>query len=123
MKMMRLLVETFKLGSQKAVTFHDHPLAVGATGAILYYLKDHFHSALEHVQKPRLFNVSQFMTLDRQAQKSLELTASLSDRKDYGSLLSVIDRTLTAMIAYPSSLPPSLLRFVKFEDGRIPSET
>jgi len=94
---MRLLVETFKLGSQKAVTFHDHPLAVGATGAILYYLKDHFHSALEHVQKPRLFNVSQFMTLDRQAQKSLELTASLSDRKDYGSLLSVIDRTLTAM--------------------------
>lgn len=94
---MRLLLEIFKLGSIQGITFHDRPSAVGACGALLYYLKDHFHSALEHVQKPRLFNVSQFMILDRQAQRSLELVASQSGRKDYGTLLSVIDRTLTAM--------------------------
>jgi DNA mismatch repair protein MutS len=94
---MRLLLEIFKLGSAQGIPFHDHPLAVGACGAILYYLKDHFHSALEHVQKPRLFNASQFMVLDRQAQRSLELVASQSGRKDCGTLLSVVDRTLTAM--------------------------
>ena len=94
---MRLLLETFKLGSAQGISFHDHPLAVGACGAILYYLKDHFHSALEHVQKPRLFNASQFMALDRQAQRSLEIVASQNGRKDCGTLLSVVDRTLTAM--------------------------
>ncbi|MFH1208707.1 MAG: DNA mismatch repair protein MutS [Candidatus Omnitrophota bacterium] len=94
---MRLLLEIFKLGSVQGIPFHDHPLAVGACGAILYYLKDHFHSALEHVQKPRLFNVAQFMVLDRQAQRSLELVASQNGRKDCGTLLSVVDRTLTAM--------------------------
>ena len=94
---MRLLLEIFKLGSAQGIPFHDHPLAVGACGAILYYLKDHFHSALEHVQKPRLFNAAQFMVLDRQAQRSLELVASQSGRKDCGTLLSVVDRTLTAM--------------------------
>ncbi|MFA5167422.1 MAG: DNA mismatch repair protein MutS [Candidatus Omnitrophota bacterium] len=94
---MRLLLEIFKLGSAQGISFHAHPLAVGACGAILYYLKDHFHSALEHVQKPRLFNAAQFMVLDRQAQRSLELVASQSGRKDCGTLLSVVDRTLTAM--------------------------
>jgi DNA mismatch repair protein MutS len=94
---MRLLLEIFKLGSAQGISFHDHPLAVGACGAILYYLKDHFHSALEHVQRPRLFNAAQFMVLDRQAQRSLELVASQSGRKDCGTLLSVVDRTLTAM--------------------------
>ncbi|MFH1208576.1 MAG: DNA mismatch repair protein MutS [Candidatus Omnitrophota bacterium] len=94
---MRLLLEIFKLGSPQGIPFHDHPLAVGACGAILYYLKDHFHSALEHVQKPRLFNVAQSMVLDRQAQRSLELVTSQSGRKDCGTLLSVVDRTLTAM--------------------------
>ena len=94
---MRLLLEIFKLGSAQGIPFHDHPLAVGACGAILYYLKDHFHSALEHVQKPRLFNAAQFMVLDRQAQRSLELVVSQNGRKDYGTLLSVIDRTQTAM--------------------------
>ncbi len=94
---MRLLLEIFKLGSAQTISFHDHPLAVGACGAILYYLKDHFHSALEHVQKPRLFNAAQFMVLDRQAQRSLELVASQSGRKDCGTLLAVVDRTLTAM--------------------------
>jgi len=94
---MRLLMENFKLGSAQGIPFHDHPLAVGASGALLYYLKDHFHSAIDHVRVPRLFNASQFMVLDRQAQRSLELTASQSGRKDYGTLLSVIDRTMTAM--------------------------
>jgi len=94
---MRLIAEIFKLGSAKGIAFHDHPLAVGACGAILYYLKDHFHGALEHVQVPRLFNASQFMVLDRQAQKSLEIVTSLNGRKDCGTLFSVIDRTLTAM--------------------------
>ncbi len=94
---LKLMTEILKLGSSKGIAFYEHELAVGACGALLYYLKDHFHSALDHVQKPRLFNSSQFMILDRQAQRSLELVTSLTGRKDHGTLLSIIDRTLTAM--------------------------
>ncbi len=93
----RLLREVFNLASDQAVSFHDHKAAVGVCGAILYYLKDHFHSALDHVQAPRLFNATQFMTLDRQAQRSLELVVTLNGRKDCGTLFSVINKTWTAM--------------------------
>ena len=94
---LRLTTDILNLGSPKIISFYDHKPAVGVCGALLYYLKDHFHSALQHVQKPRLFNTSEFMILDRGAQKSLEITSSLSGRKSQGTLLSVIDRTLTAM--------------------------
>lgn len=94
---LRLLVEVFKLGSSKGIPFYDHLSAVGACGAVLYYLKDHFHGALEHVLIPRFFNATQFMVLDRQAQKSLEIVTSIGGRRDCGTLFSVLDRTLTAM--------------------------
>lgn len=92
----RLLKEMFRLASEKSLAFHGRPLAVAACGAVLYYLRDHLHSALGHVRVPVLLEAKGFMMLDRQAQKSLELVTSMSGKKG-ATLLSCLDQTLTCM--------------------------
>lgn len=94
---MRQLREGFDLASDRGIEFHEHPLAVGAAGAVLYYLKDHFHSALGHVQIPTLIESKEYMVLDRQTQNSLELVHSLSGEKSAPTLLSTVDQTQTSM--------------------------
>jgi len=93
----RFLQEGFHLASNQSIAFHDHALAVRASGAILYYLKDHLHSALGHIRLPELLEANEFMVLDRQTQKSLELVSSMQGAKNDPTLLSVIDQTLTSM--------------------------
>ncbi len=92
-----LLQQSYDFASRQSIPFYDHPLAIRSAGAILYYLRDHHHESLDHLQVPSLLESSEFMTLDRQTQKSLELVAALSGDKDGPTLLSVIDKTLTSM--------------------------
>ncbi len=99
---LRMLQEGFGLASDRAIVFHDRPLAVGAAGAVLRYLKDHLHSALGHVQLPVLLESGEFMALDRQTLRSLELVSSLGaaggDRAGRSAtLLGCVDETLTPM--------------------------
>ncbi len=94
---MTFLKNGFKLASDKSISFSDKPLCVGAAGAVLYYLKDHLHSALGHLRLPVLMDAGGFMVLDREAQKSLELVVSSSGRKDGCTLLSTVDQTQTSM--------------------------
>ena len=85
---LRLLKEGFSLASDRAVPFYDRPLALSAAGAILYYLRDHLHSALGHLRLPTLVESNEFMVLDRQTLKNLEIVSHL---------LPCIDATLTPM--------------------------
>ncbi|HEX9779775.1 MAG TPA: DNA mismatch repair protein MutS [bacterium] len=92
----RHLTEVFRVASAGAAAFSDRPLCVGAAGAVLYYLKDHLHDALAHVQVPRVLAPGDVMALDRRTQRSLELVASLNDRRE-ASLLGCLDATRTSM--------------------------
>jgi DNA mismatch repair protein MutS len=94
---LRLLKEGFKLASHQAIPFHDRRLAVCSSGAIFYYLKDHLHCALDHIQMPVYMDASEYMVLDRQTQKSLELVVSMAGKKGSSTLLACIDQTLTSM--------------------------
>jgi DNA mismatch repair protein MutS len=93
----RLIRDGFKLATAESLSFHDRPLAVGACGAILYYLKDHLHSSLEHLRIPQFFDTHDFMILDRQTQRSLELVSSLAGERASATLLGCLDQTLTSM--------------------------
>ena len=93
----RFLQEGFSLASERGLAVASHPLAVGAAGAILYYLKDHLHSALGHIQPPKFCESNEFMTLDRQTLKNLELVSSLNEADRSGHLLNCIDQTVTPM--------------------------
>lgn len=91
------LKQTFHLNAIHALGFHEDTLALGACGAVLYYLHDHFHHALGHVRAPKVLQAQACMVLDRQAQKSLELVANEKGRRGIGTLFQILDETRTSM--------------------------
>lgn len=89
--------ETFRLAAFRHLPIAGRPRALSAAGAVLYYLRDHFHTSLDHLRLPQILESSEFMVLDRQTQRSLELVSNLSGERNGVTLLSTIDQTLTSM--------------------------
>jgi DNA mismatch repair protein MutS len=72
------------------------PLAIRAAGAIIHYLEETQKGALTQLTQLSTYSVDAFMALDNQAQTNLEIFRSTSGTYK-GSLLSIIDRTKSAM--------------------------
>lgn len=94
----RSLKEHFQLLSLDGCGLEGKPLAVGAAGAILHYLRDTQRSALDHVDRPGYYDRSESMILDSVTVRNLELIEPLfaGERKD-STLISVLDQTSTGM--------------------------
>ncbi|HIU30666.1 MAG TPA: DNA mismatch repair protein MutS [Candidatus Caccousia avistercoris] len=75
----------------------DKPLATAALGALLGYLKRTQRTGLERLSQIRLYNEAQYMHLDLNARRNLELLETLRTKEKKGSLLWVLDKTRTAM--------------------------
>jgi DNA mismatch repair protein MutS len=77
--------------------FRDDQPCVTAAGALLIYLQETLKASLAHVRRLAPYRADQHLTLDEVTRRSLELTRTLRDGQREGSLLSVLDRTVTAM--------------------------
>ena len=64
---------------------------------LLNYLVHTQKRALDHLQPAERYEVYDYMRLNRQTKRNLELTASIREKKKQGSLLWLLDRTKTAM--------------------------
>jgi DNA mismatch repair protein MutS len=73
------------------------PAAITAAGAVLYYVRETQKGAVTHIRSLRTYSPSEFMALDNTSRRNLELTATLHGGRKKGSLLGVLDRTVTAM--------------------------
>ncbi len=73
------------------------PAAQQAASAVLYYLQQTQKDELRHLRPLQTYHTRHFMVLDDATRRNLELTATLQDGKKRGSLLGVLDRTVTAM--------------------------
>ncbi|HIE38294.1 MAG TPA: DNA mismatch repair protein MutS, partial [Anaerolineae bacterium] len=73
------------------------PLATAAAGAALRYLQENQLSDLSHLRGLRTHNPQATIALDGVTRRNLELTGSLREGKVEGSLLGVLDHTLTPM--------------------------
>jgi len=71
--------------------------AIGAAGAVLHYLQETQKGTLSHLQPLKTYQAHDFMVLDDFTRRNLELTGTLHDGRRKGSLLGVLDRTVTAM--------------------------
>ncbi len=71
--------------------------AIRAAGAILQYLEDTQPSALDLLTGISTYSLSEFMTLDAATRRNLELTETIRQGEVQGSLLSVLDFTVTPM--------------------------
>ncbi|NLN65425.1 MAG: DNA mismatch repair protein MutS [Clostridiaceae bacterium] len=72
-------------------------LAICASGALLYYLKSTQKVDLNHIQTIKPYQLESYMMIDSSSRKNLELTETLRERKKRGTLLWVLDKTMTAM--------------------------
>ncbi len=73
------------------------PSAVGAAGAALAYLRETQRSELSHLTRLVTYQRSEFMVLDATTRRNLELTQSLRHGNRRGTLLELLDLTMTAM--------------------------
>ncbi len=73
------------------------PQAIRAAGAIVQYLREHQPTALAQLTRLATYSIDAFMTLDLATRRNLELSQTIRDRALKGSLLWVLDTTLTPM--------------------------
>ena len=91
--------------------------AICAAGALIYYLHETQKQEVEHILSLHTYTLSDFMVLDADTQRNLELTASIRDGSTKGTLLEVLDQTVTSMGG--RKLRQCLLQPLLDEDGII----
>ena len=84
----------FKLA---AAEMRERPLAAVASGVLIGYLEETQKRHLSQLSSAVAFEENLFMTLDHNTRRNLELTENIRDRKNKGSLLYQINRTVTSM--------------------------
>lgn len=91
------LTTHFNTPNLKGFGAEEYPLGIVAAGAILHYTKENFQNDLEHVRKLSVISPGDYMILDASTRRNLEITHSILQHSKEGTLLSVIDRTITPM--------------------------
>ena len=77
--------------------FDDDQPCVVAAGSLLLYLRETLKASLGHLTRLRPYRQERFLFLDEVTRRSLELTRGMREGGRDGSLLSVLDRTVTPM--------------------------
>ena len=91
------LLDHFGASSLAGFGCEDKPLAVRAAGGLLQYLQEAQKDGLAQITALRTYSTAEFMTLDEATRRNLELTESIRGGTVQGSLLGVLDATLTPM--------------------------
>ncbi len=91
----QMLVSHF--GKEAVKNEKSGKLAVAAAGALIEYLSNTQKNALKHILNLTPYDSTRYMALDRSASANLELTQTVRGQSRKGSLLSVLDKTVTAM--------------------------
>ncbi len=73
------------------------PMAIHTAGVILQYLKDTQPSSLLLLRGISTYSTAEFMTLDAATRRNLELTETIRRGEINGSLLSILDQSITPM--------------------------
>ena len=92
----RALCEQFGTRDLAGYGLGGKPLAVGAAGCLLAYVRDTQKTALPHLRGIRTEERDETLLIDAATRRNLELDSSLSGRTD-STLVGVLDRTATSM--------------------------
>ncbi|MBQ7912280.1 MAG: DNA mismatch repair protein MutS [Clostridia bacterium] len=93
----KTLLEQLETSSLAPYGISGKEKAISAAGALLEYLKETQKHALSNIKSVKCINREQFVVLDSNAVRNLELLQNNAENKKYGSLLWVLDKTKTGM--------------------------
>lgn len=91
------LLHKFKVRSLEGLGCDHLPLAVRAAGGLLEYLEDTQKEHPVFLQGLRTYTITDYLIVDNQTRRNLEITQTVRDGTFHGSLLWALDRTSTAM--------------------------
>ncbi|TBR61238.1 DNA mismatch repair protein MutS [Mastigocladus laminosus UU774] len=91
------LLQKFKVRSLEGLGCEHLPLAVRAAGGLLEYLEDTQKESSVPLQPLRTYTITDYLIVDYQTRRNLEITQTVRDGSFHGSLLWALDRTSTAM--------------------------
>jgi DNA mismatch repair protein MutS len=92
-----LLLNHFKTVTLKGFGLENLSAGLIAAGAVLNYIQDTQKSNLTHLNKLSVYNPSEYMILDHSTKRNLEITYTMQDGGREGTLISILDKTETAM--------------------------
>ena len=93
----KTLLSHFRLQTLDAFGIEGQKLAIRAAGALLSYCEETQKNALSHITRIRLYASGEYMLIDQNVRRNLELTESIRGRQKRHSLLGVLDGTSTSM--------------------------
>ena len=92
----RQLCEQFGTRDLAGFGLASQPLAIGAAGCLLNYVRETQKSALPHLRGIRCESRDEALLLDAATRRNLELDSNMSGRTE-STLVGVLDRTATSM--------------------------
>ncbi|CAN5546426.1 DNA mismatch repair protein MutS [soil metagenome] len=92
-----VLTSHFGTQSLKGFGIDELPEGVVAAGCVLNYLNETQKNNLPHLKKIYNYSFSNFIILDPSTKRNLEITSSMNDTTREGTLISILDKTQTAM--------------------------
>jgi len=78
-------------------SYREYDIWTKASAVLLRYVNDTRKASMEHIRKIENYVPEKFLILDAKARKNLEITENLLDGRKKGTLLGVMDRTVTSM--------------------------
>ncbi|MEO1400913.1 MAG: DNA mismatch repair protein MutS [Cyanobacteria bacterium J06635_1] len=91
------LLQSFRIRSLEGFGCDHLPLAVRAAGGLLEYLEATQKESLAPLQSLATYAITEYLVLDHQTRRNLEITQTSRDGIFHGSLLWALDKTVTAM--------------------------
>jgi DNA mismatch repair protein MutS len=93
----KVLFEHFGTTTLSGFGIDDGAPEVQAAGALVAYLRETQKASIAHITRLAPYRRADTLALDEMTRRSLELTRTLREGRREGSLLQVIDRTVTPM--------------------------
>ena len=94
---LKLIKEHFHTKSLESLGANRKRYGAAAAGISLAYLKELKNSDLKHINSLLYYSLENYMLLDDISRRNLELTKSIRYGNKFGSLISILDTTLTPM--------------------------
>ena len=91
------ILDTFRVKSLEGFGCKALPLAIRAAGGILEYLESTQRSVKMPLQGISTYAIADYLILDNQTRRNLEITQTVRDGTYYSSLLWALDKTTTGM--------------------------
>lgn len=91
------LTDHFNTHSLKGFGVEELEIAHYAAGSLLHYMQETQKSSLAHLRRLYSYENTDYMALDGSTKRNLELTTAMQEGGTDGTLVSILDDTVTAM--------------------------